>query len=158
MTLLPLFIWLENSGIGRSIRDSTWLFPWIESVHLVALSVLGGAVLIVDLRLLGVTLQKQPLNVLARDAYPWMVGSLLIMLVTGIALFLSEATKCFFNPPFWVKMACLLLAMIFTFTVWRKVTRAPEGHVGAGRMKFVAIVSLVLWFGVGAGGRGIGFY
>src|SRR5439155_7411326 len=54
MTLLPLFIWLENSGIGRSIRDSTWLFPWIESVHLVALSVLGGAVLIVDLRLLGV--------------------------------------------------------------------------------------------------------
>lgn len=158
MNLLPLFIWLENSGIGRSIRESTWLFPWIEAVHLVALSLLGGAVLLVDLRLLGLTLQKQPLNVLARDAYPWMVGSLFVMLVTGIGLFLSEATKCFFNPPFWVKMVCLLLAMIFTFTVQRKVTRAPEGQVSAAWMKVVAIVSLVLWFGVGAGGRGIGFY
>jgi uncharacterized protein DUF6644 len=157
MDLLPFFQWCEASAIGSAIRTSPWAFAVIESVHLLALAAIGGAVLVVDLRLLGWGLREQPVKQIARDAYPWLVGSLLVMLVTGIGLFLSEATKCYYSTPFLVKMSSLLLAMIFTFTVRRKITAADEGRVSPVAYKIVALVSLALWFGVGAGGRWIGF-
>jgi uncharacterized protein DUF6644 len=157
MDLLPFVQWCEGSAIGSAIRTSPWAFAVIESVHLLALSAIGGAVLVVDLRLLGWGLREQPVRQIARDAFPWLVGSLLVMLVTGIGLFLSEATKCYYSTPFWVKMGSLLLAITFTFTVRRKITSAEDGRVNPAVYKVVALVSLLLWFGVGAGGRWIGF-
>jgi hypothetical protein len=156
-SLLPFFQWCEASALGEAIRTSTWAFAVIESCHLLALAVIGGAVLIVDLRLLGLGLKDQRVADVARDAYPWMVGSLIVMLVTGVGLFLSEATKCYYSTPFWVKMTSLLLAMVFAFTVRRRVTFADEGRVRPVWNRLVALVSLMLWFGVGAGGRWIGF-
>jgi len=157
MDLLPFVQWCEGSALGTAIRTSTWAFAVIESVHLLALAAIGGAVLVVDLRLLGFGLRDQPIRQIARDAFPWLVGSLAVMLVTGIGLFLSEATKCYYSTPFWVKMGSLLLAILFTFTVRRKITSADEGRMSPAVYKVVALVSLALWFGVGAGGRWIGF-
>jgi len=157
MDLLPFAQWCEGSALGTAIRTSTWAFAVIESVHLLALAAIGGAVLVVDLRLLGFGLRDQPIRQIARDAFPWLVGSLAVMLVTGIGLFLSEATKCYYSTPFWVKMGSLLLAILFTFTVRRKITSADEGRMSPAVYKVVALVSLALWFGVGAGGRWIGF-
>src|SRR5438105_921714 len=157
MNLLAFAQWCEASTLGNAIRTSTWAFAAIKSVHLLALSAIGGAVLVVDLRLLGLGLRDQRVRDLARDAYPWLVGSLVVMLVTGVGLFLSEPTKCYYSTPFWVKMASLLLAMIFTFTVKWKMTRADELRISPMWYRLVALVSLALWFGVGAGGRWIGF-
>ena len=155
--LYPIFEWCEASTIGNGIRNSLWAFAVIESVHLLALAAIGGAVLVVDMRLLGLGLRRQPIAEVARNAYPWFVGSLIVMLVTGVALFLSEAVKCYYSTPFWVKMSSLALAIPFSFTVRRKVTLADESRVRPIWHKVVAIVSLLLWFGVGAGGRWIGF-
>jgi hypothetical protein len=149
--------WAEASAFGTAMRTSTWAFAVTESVHLLALSVIGGAVLIVDLRLLGWGLRNQKLEDIARGAQPWLVGSLLTMLVTGSMLFMSEPTKCYYSTPFAVKMTCLLFATAFTFTVRRRVTLAGETRVPPIWHKVVALVSLALWFGVGAGGRWIGF-
>jgi hypothetical protein len=157
MSLLPFFTWCEQSAIGEAIRNSLWLFPVIESVHLLGLVVIAGAVLLVDMRLLGLGLRRQPVAQLARDAQPWLVGSLMVMLTTGILLFLAEATKCYYSPAFAVKMTSLLLAILFTFTVRRKVALAAEGRVGPLWSKLVAVVSVMLWSGVGIGGRWIGF-
>jgi hypothetical protein len=157
MNLLKFAQWCEASTIGNAIRTSTWAFAVIESVHLLALAAIGGAVLVVDLRMLGLGLSESRVRDLARDAFPWLVASLVVMLVTGVGLFLSEATKCYYSTPFWVKMTSLALAMTFTFTVRRWVTLADEGRVGPLAHKAVALVSLALWFGVGAGGRWIGF-
>jgi hypothetical protein len=154
---LPFFQWCEGSAVGEAVRTSPWAFAVIESFHLLALAVIGGAVLIVDLRLLGLGLRDQRVADVARDAYPWMVGSLIVMLVTGVGLFLSEATKCYYSTPFWVKMTSLLLAMVFAFTVRRRVALADEGRVRPVWNRVVGLVSLLLWFGVGAGGRWIGF-
>jgi hypothetical protein len=155
--LYPFFEWCEATTIGNAIRTSLWAFAVIESVHLLGLAAIGGAVLIVDLRMLGIGLRKQPVAELARSAFPWLVGSLAVMLVTGVALFLSEAIKCYYSPPFWVKMWSLALAMLFTFTIRRKVTLADEARVRPVWYKVVALISLSLWFGVGAAGRWIGF-
>jgi putative flippase GtrA len=157
MSLLPFFTWCEKSAIGESIRNSQWLFPVIESVHLLALVLIAGAVLVVDMRLFGLGLRRQPVAQLARDAQPWLIGGLTVMLSTGILLFLAEAIKCYYSPAFAVKMTSLLLALIFTFTVHRKVVLAVESRVGPIWSRVVAVVSVTLWSGVGMGGRWIGF-
>src|SRR3954462_7420028 len=102
--LLPFFQWCENTNVASAIRDSVWLFPVVEAVHLVALAMIGGAVLMVDLRLLGWTLSRESATHVARNAQPWFMGSLAVMLVSGVFLFSSEAVKCYYNPPFWAKM------------------------------------------------------
>jgi len=155
--LLPFFRWVETTTMGQAIAMSPWAFAVIESMHLLALGVIGGAVLMLDLRLLGLGLRDQPVERVARDAHPWLVSSLIVMLVTGVLLFSSEPIKCYYSIPFWVKMWSLLFAMIFAFTVRRQVALAGEGRVKPVWLKVVAIVSLTLWFGVGAGGRWIGF-
>ena len=157
MNLLSFCQWVSETPVGQAMSQSPWAFAVIESVHLLALAVIGGAVLMLDLRLLGLGLRDQPIDRVAREAHPWLVSSLLVMLVTGVLLFSSEPIKCYQSTAFWVKMSSLLLAMIFAFTVRRKVALADDGHIRPIRLKVVAIVSLVLWFGVGAGGRWIGF-
>ena len=157
MSLLPFFQWCENSAVGETIRSSSWLFPVIESFHLLGLAVIGGAVLVVDLRLFGFGLRRQPVAQLALDAQRWLIGSLMVMLATGTLLFTSEAIKCYYHAAFWVKMTSLFLAILFTFTVRRKVAMADETRVRPLRRKLVALVSVTLWSGVGLGGRWIGF-
>lgn len=157
MSTLAFFTWCENTGIGETIRESTWLFPVIEAFHLLALAVIGGSVLIVDLRLMGWGLKKTPLSRIARDAQPFLLGSLAVMIVSGVLLFTSEATKLYYHDAFWVKMTSLLLAIVFYFTVQRKVIFTEEKNLAPLWAKLVAIVSVVLWSGVGIGGRWIGF-
>jgi len=155
--LLPYFQWISETRMSQAISQSSWAFAVIESVHLLALAVIGGAVLMLDLRMLGLGLREQPIEAVERAVFPWFVGSLIVMIVTGFGLFVSEAIKCYYSTPFWVKMTSLLLAMIFAFTVRRSVALAGEGQVRPIWLKVVAIVSLGLWFGVGASGRWIGF-
>ena len=155
--LLPFFQWVESTRAHDVIANSSWAFAVIESFHLLALAVIGGAVLMLDLRLLGFGLRRQTIDEVAREAQPWLVGSLIVMLVTGVGLFISEPTKCYYSIPFWWKMTSLALAMTFTFTVRRKIVGADERRVRPLWFKLVALVSLTLWFGVGAGGRWIGF-
>jgi hypothetical protein len=155
--LLPIFEWLENSGIGQAIRTSQWMFPVTESVHLLGLSVIGGVVLLVDMRLLGLGLRRHPVAQIARELHPWLVGSLITMLISGALLFLSESVKCYYSTAFWFKMTSLLLAILFTFTLHRRITKSDEARVGVLWSRMAAVVSVALWSGVGIGGRWIGF-
>ena len=153
--LLPFFEWCEASWLGDTIRQSAWMFPVIEAVHLLGLCLMGGALLVVDLRLLGIGLRSYPVAQLARDARPWFVASLVVMLSTGTALFLSESIKCYYNQSFWVKITTLPVAMVFTLAVRERVARAAD--VVTLRTKLVGATSFGLWFVVAAAGRWIGF-
>jgi len=75
------------------MRSSPWLFPVIATIHLMGLALIGGAVLVVDLRLLGLGLHSQPVAGLARDAERWLLCGLLVMVSSGILLFMCFATK-----------------------------------------------------------------
>jgi hypothetical protein len=156
VSLLAVFQAIENNAIGAAIRNSTWLFPVVESIHLLGLALLGGAVLMVDMRLLGLGLRAQPISQLSRDARPWLILGLLVSLPTGFLLFMSEAVKCYYHGAFWAKMIFLALALLFTFTIKRRVAlaEAPMGWVAS---RLIALVSITLWTGVGLGGRWIGF-
>jgi len=155
MSLLELFYWLEYLPLLVEMRGSPWLFPAIATLHLFGLVMIGGAVLVVDLHLLGFGLSRQPTAELARDTEPLLLTGIAINLTTGLLLFLCFATKYYYLAPFWVKLACLTGVLIFTFTIHRRVVMDHERTAAASRL--VAFVSMSLWIGVALGGRLIGF-
>ena len=158
MSLLEFCRWIQFSAPLVAMRSSPWLFPVIASIHLMGLAVIGGAVLVADLRLLGFGLSRQPAALVARDAERWLIAGLLVMVPTGILQFMCFATKYYFLKFFWVKMASLFLVLVFTFSVRRKmVAMADEARIHRGRSRLAALVSLSLWTTVAVGGRWIGF-
>jgi hypothetical protein len=144
---------LEATPLGDGVKSSVWLFPAIEAVHLLALALLGGAVLILDLRLLGLGLTGQPASRVERDTRPWFIGALATMIVTGALLGVSEAVKLYDKQAFWVKMIALACALVFTFAIKGPIARRDLGLLGRG----AAVVSLALWLTVAIAGRWIGF-
>ena len=156
MALFDIFDWLEQTAVGAVIRDSTWLFPVVESAHLLGLAMLGGAILVVDLRLLGFGLREKPAAYVLEQSRPFLLGAIMLMFATGIPLFLSEAVKCYWSDAFWLKMGALCLALLFTFAVRNRLVRArPDLGVWKGRA--VAGASLTVWLTVAVAGRWIGF-
>jgi len=153
--------WLENSSWATAIHQSLWLFPMLETAHLFGIVSLVGATSALDLRLIGLTMKGESVSRIARRLLPWAWAGLTIQVVTGFCLFASEATRCFENKAFRIKMVMLVLAglnaLIFHQTVYRRVTtwdEAPATPLGA---KFAGCCSILLWFGIVAAGRWIAF-
>jgi hypothetical protein len=156
MSLLEFCRWIQYSAPLVAMRGSPWLFPLIASFHLMGLAIIGGAVLVGDLRLLGLGL-RQPLAVVARDAERWLIAGLFVMAPTGILQFMCFATKYYFLKFFWVKMAALLVVVVFTFSIRRRVVAGADGAPASLQTKLTGLVSLGLWGTVALGGRWIGF-
>lgn len=154
MDLYPLFERLEGTAVGTAIRESLWLFPVVEAAHLLALALLGGAIFVLDLSILGVGLRAPSVAVIEKSTRPWLYLALGVLIATGVALGLSEALKLLDRDAFWVKMAALLAALVFTFAIKiPAVQRRPD----AGVLKLLAVVSIGLWLTVAIAGRWIGF-
>ena len=109
----------------------------------------------VDLRLLGGGVKDRPLAQVARDAHPWLVGSLLALLVTGVPMIMGNGEKYYFSDYFWQKMVVLVIAFVFTFTIRRRVVASGESGSPAVR-KIVGLASIALWLFVAVWGRLIG--
>ena len=153
--LLQFFEWLQALPPSAAVQQSAWMQAAINVGHVISLMVFAGAILIVDLRMLGVGLREQPLKVVARDARPWLMGGLWALVLTGLPQFGALAVRNYFNWFFWFKMAVLLAALIYTLTVRSRVSLAEE-PIGPAGLKAVAFVSLALWLTVTVAGRMIG--
>jgi hypothetical protein len=158
LSLFPFYQWASDMWIGRVVRDSTWIFPAAETVHIVALAVLFGTILFVDLQMLGLVRRDTTVSQLERELRPWTFSSLILILLTGGMLFASEATKLYLNAPFQFKIVTLFLAIVFNYTIHRKVTATEPIRLGPVWGKLTAVVSLALWLSVGFAGRGIAFF
>jgi hypothetical protein len=153
--LEPLFEWVSGLAVSRAIGESLWIYPLVQAIHLVFLAIFLGAVLVVDIRLLGRGFTQQPVAQVARDARPWLIGGLLGLVLTGIPQLMQNAMREYFAEFFWWKMYILLAAVIFTFTVRHRVTQA---RVLPGYAKAVGLVSIALWAGVAISARLIGLF
>ena len=156
MSLLPLFKWLEQLQISTALSQSEFGNAIANVMHLLGLIVLAGAVLIVDLRLLGSGPKQQRLAEVARDAQPWLIAALITMLLTGIPQLLATPLKEYYSPFFWFKMTVLLVTVIFTFTLRRNVTLTDESLLQPIWRKVVGLVSIALWSAVAIPARLIG--
>jgi len=156
--VFAVFQWLERTSLSVAINESLWAFAVVEAIHLLALAVIGGAVLVVDLRLLGFAFQEQKVGDVARVAQPWFLWSLAAMLLTGFVLFLSlAASKYYVHNYFWVKMYFLAGGMVFSALIRHRVIMGDDARANSALGKVVAIVSLFLWSGVGFAGKAIGY-
>jgi hypothetical protein len=147
--------WCNDSFFGHTIRDSAWLFPFVEIFHLLALGLLGGILVLINMSLCGVRFGNGSTPDLARELRPWMFGCIAVMLLSGFLLFSTEAVKMYGNWAFQVKMSLLVLAVLFTLTIHRKVIDSQHAAVSLRRV--TAMISLLLWLGVGLGGRALGY-
>ena len=152
-----LFQWCESSLLGNAIKNSKWDFAILETVHIIGIAVLLGSTLVVNLRLLGFGMRRRSAAQLEEELAPWTWGALLLMLVTGVPMFLSEAVRMSLNGPFFTKMILLSLALAIHFTIRRTATR-PEAANRVGLGKLAASLSIVSWLSVALAGRAIAFF
>ncbi len=153
---------LYDSHIGTAIRESDYAFSVIESVHVLAITLLVGTISVLDLRMLGLVLREVPVTRIARSVFPLTWAGFLVMFVSGFLLFWAEAAKNYVNPAFRVKIVLLLLVglnpLIFHTFVYRRVTEWELQHRSPWHARAAAVASLVLWSGVIVAGRAIAYF
>jgi hypothetical protein len=154
--LKPFFDWFQTLAFAHAFRESVWMFAVIEDIHLVALAIFAGSILLVDLRLLGGGLKDRPLEQIARDAQPWMWWSLFALLVTGVPMIMGNGEKYYYSEVFWQKMVILVIGVIYTATLRRRILMAGESRVGPIWRRAVGGLSIVFWLVVAVMGRLIG--
>jgi len=160
MTIKQACEWLQNQSFPTEIRESNWLFPSIETVHVLALVLVFGSIVMVDLRLLGLTNRTRPVTDVMAQCLPLTWSAFLVAAVAGSLLFTSKAVTYYNDIPFRLKMFCMALAGInmvcFNLTTYRRVAAWDQGRPPAGA-KLAGGLSLLLWVVIVGAGRWVGF-
>jgi hypothetical protein len=139
------------------IRDSSFGMPALQSVHLVGLTILLATVLLLNLRLAGVSMLDWPLPLLERQLRPWALGAISVVVGSGMIMFLGNPAKYLASYPFLFKMTALALAILLQFRMVRRLSTTGAGSRSRPRDIILAGLSLTLWFAVGWAGRAIAF-
>ena len=157
MSLQDLWRMSYDSPTIDIMRNSKYAVPIIQSFHLFGITLLLSGMVILNLRLLGIGLAQLPMKVLAKQAWRWAIGGLLLAMVSGFLVFVPDPARYAANYAFRTKMSLLCAAVVFQFSIFRNVIRSGAAESGSRRNMTVACVSLTLWFCVGWAGRAIAF-
>jgi hypothetical protein len=157
MSALAFFQWLQSREWTTALRESRYIFPIVETTHVLGLAWSVGLILITDLRLIGIFRKEEPVAEVKNRYARWMWTGFGIMLVTGALLFCSEAAKCYLSTTFRAKVLFLLLAGInavaFETTLGRRVSSWGEAAEPPPAARFAGWISLVCWSAVILFGR-----
>ena len=161
MSVIRFMQWLNDTAFSITMRDSTWAEPVVETIHVLTLTLFLGFTVLLDLRLLGVSMHRRKVSDVVEELNPWLMGGFLVMIVTGVLLFCGDPVAFYNSIFFKVKMLMLLLAglnvWLFNATVGRKMAEWEIDAETPGRAKAAAVVSLVLWVAIVAAGRAIAY-
>jgi hypothetical protein len=154
---LQWYTWIDDSSVSMALRNSRVAVPIVETIHLLAIALAVGTIMVIDLSILGVGIRRQAVPKIARELAPFTWIGLGVALVTGLLLFWSEAAKISCKPVFWVKMGLLAATFVFHLTVHRQAT-ILDPLMAPGRARLTAAVSLTLWFAVAFGGKAVALF
>ena len=161
MLLLSFCKWLENTPPAMAFRDSVWMFNVAETTHTIGIIFVAGTIMLVDLRLLGMGLKREPVSDVVGRMVPWTLWGFLLMFATGFCLFSTEAVKLYDSPTFRIKLVLLILAgvnaLVFHLTVYRKSAEWNNAPVAPLRARIAGLLSLVFWIAIIAAGRAIAY-
>lgn len=159
--IITICQWLEQTMVGSSIRESLWLFPIIETIHIFGIILLVGATSILDLRLMGLAFRDESVSKMAGRFIPWALAGFIIQVTTGLLLFSSEATKMYGNLGFQIKMILIVVAglnaLIFHSVAYKSVGKWDHDPVAPLSARAAGLISILLWFGIVAAGRWIAY-
>lgn len=152
---------LSNSRLGIAIAEDPVLFPWIEVGHVLAITLVFGSILLVDLRLVGLAARDYPILKLSRTIVPVTWVAFIVAVITGGLMFVSNPYTYFGNSYFRVKILLMLGAglnmAIFHFWTMRGIRQWDDSPRIPLAARAAGLISILLWVGVIACGRWIGF-
>jgi len=146
---------IQANPVSAVLNSAGWIFPTCELFHIVGFGISIGTVAAVDISLLGLGFKRKSVPQLLKDTAPWTLIALVIVLLAGFVLFLTDPVHYLYNSAFRFKITCLALAIIFNYTIHRKVASAETSAPATGIL--TAVISLGLWLSVVAGGLFIAF-
>lgn len=159
--LHAIIAWLGTFSVGATIRSVDWIIPTLQVVHIVCLSVVFFSAVMLDLRLAGVVMRREPLAGVADRLVPWIWYLLVALLATGALLIIAEPRRALSSPAFALKMVLLAIACATTLCIHRPLRRDAGFWELPGRRrvvaKFIGVVSMLLWVGIIFSGRWIAY-
>jgi hypothetical protein len=153
--MLPLAEWINSLPLTEYLREIAWFGAIINVMHLLSLCIFAGALLIVDLRLMGGGLTRQPLREIARSAHPWLKWGFWGLVITGIPQLMLAPVKEYYSSLFWFKMEVMIVAIIFTFVIRPRLVELDESRLRVWG-KLAGLASIAMWSGVAIPARLIG--
>lgn len=155
--IFPFFEWMETTWFG--IIGKTWgaAFAFVQTIHLLSLALLGGAVLAAEGRILGLLLTDVSAQIIIERCHVLLVWALVLLISTGVFMACGVALKVYYLPVFWYKMLALGTGILFHFYIRKPLFRFDLQQINPIVVKMTAIASILVWFMVAATGRWIGF-
>jgi len=161
MILTPFLQALQSSGVSSGIRNSLYIFPFLEAVHVIGLGLVFGTIMIVDLRILGVVGAQRSYTRVSADVLKWTWGAFGLAVLTGVFMFITNPLVYVANTFFRIKFALIFLAglnmLVFQLTLAKTGDQWGEQPKAPTRARIAATLSLLLWLGVIFMGRSVGF-
>ena len=158
MDVFWFFDWLDTSLLADISKAYGGVFAVVQMFHLLGLALMGGSVLLSDLRFLGVVMTDVPSKVVFENTQKLFTLALIVLVLSGIFMASAVALKLYYNEAFWAKMAGLGLGILFVYLIRKPLfTRFEHDVISPAAVKVAALCSLTIWFTVAASGRWIGF-
>ena len=157
MDLYPFFDWLDTSILADIAKAYGGVFAVVQMFHLLGMSMLGGMVLVGDLRLLNILLKDVPSEQVIKNTQKWFNVALAIVMTSGIFMSSAVAMKLYYNEMFWAKMTSLGFGITFVYVIRRPLLKFKHDTLNPWTLKLIAATSISIWFTVAAAGRWIGF-
>jgi hypothetical protein len=164
MTPTDFLLAVEHTPLAAAMRGELggeWLFPIVETLHVISLAMVFGSIVMVDLRLVGMASRNSAVSKLSHEVLPYTWGAFICAILTGTLLFISKAHVYFFNLQFQLKFLCMFLAgvnmLVFHLGTYRHVLEWDERYRPPSAARLAGTLSITLWIGVIFFGRWIGF-
>ena len=157
MDVLFIFEWLDGSILATISKAYGGVFAVVQMFHLLSMALLGGMVLVGDLRLLNIIMTDVPSETVLENTNKWFTVGLVGLVISGIFMSSAVALKLYYNEMYWAKMSALALGIIFVYAIRRPLLRYAHDSVSPWALRLTAISSIIIWFTVAASGRWIGF-
>jgi hypothetical protein len=155
-------LWLNDTGPSTSLRESVWMFSIVETVHVLAITLLAGSIVILDLRLLGVVLRGARVTTVARQVLPVVWTGFAILIASGLMLFFAESAKAYSSPAFRLKLLLLVLAglnpVVYYRTVYRRVAEWDTEATTPLPARLAGAASITLWAAIIAAGHATAYF
>ena len=159
--LVELSIWIGETSLSLAIQTHFWAIPTIQTIHIAAIALTFGSVLMINLRVLGLSGAGASIDQTARRFVPWIWWGLLVLILTGLLMITGEPVRELINPVFWIKMVLVLTAILVSLWFQKAVRRndaaweSVQGRRIAVRTAAVAII--LLWLAIMVAGRWIAY-
>lgn len=140
---------ISDSSVGTQLRESTYVWPGIEALHVLSLALSVGTIVLVDLRLIGATLRNESVTDVIEQTLPYSITGFVLAFVSGIILFWSEAGKLYQSYPFRFKLVAIVLAganaLWFHSNIFKSVDKWNKDRITPPQARFAGWFGLIFW-------------